>query len=102
MSSPSRLWWLSFSGEEGWRGAIQINADEYPELEDAIVRTHELGINPGGEILSYVVQLDDKMREHALEYGYERLISREDMGDDAMKVKATVDELGEVEDIVKI
>lgn len=46
-SDPSSAVWLSFAGEEGFRGAIIIHANDFME---AIMRTNLLGINPHGEV----------------------------------------------------
>ena len=39
--------YLSFAGEEGWRGCTVVEADSFLE---AVLKTHRLGINPGGEV----------------------------------------------------
>lgn len=44
----NKLWWLSFSGPEGWRGGCFVLAED--EL-GAIVESHRLKINPHGEVL---------------------------------------------------
>ncbi len=74
------LWYLSFAGDEGWRGAAYVEASS---LEHAIRRAHELGCNPGGEVFggeapddifvadayrNRVLSLDD-LREHARSIG---------------------------------
>lgn len=41
------LWYLSFAGEEGWRGCCHVSGTD---IVTATARAHELGINPGGEV----------------------------------------------------
>lgn len=41
------LWWCSFADADGFRGVAVVAA---PGAVHAIRRTHELGINPGGEV----------------------------------------------------
>jgi hypothetical protein len=43
------LWYLSFSGDDGWLGACVVEADSLPA---AIAWTHEQAINPGGDVLA--------------------------------------------------
>lgn len=89
----SALWYLSFAGDEGWRGAAYVEASS---LEHAARRAHELGCNPGGEVFggevpddvevpdayrNRVLSLED-LREHA------RAIGRSDE-----LVRGTADEL---------
>ena len=45
-----KLWWVSFAGEEGFRGAVMVRADGFLE---AVTETHWLGVNPGGEALGF-------------------------------------------------
>lgn len=40
-------WWLSFAGEEGWRGVVVTRARG---LASALQRTHRLHLNPGGQV----------------------------------------------------
>lgn len=43
-------WWqLSFTGDDGWLGGLLIEA---PSLASAVMRSHAIGCNPGGEILA--------------------------------------------------
>lgn len=41
-------WWLSFAGEEGFRGVAVVFADSFLR---AVVLTKRLQINPGGEVM---------------------------------------------------
>jgi hypothetical protein len=42
------VWWLSFADGDHWLGGCYIEAIGPAH---AVARTHELGINPGGEVL---------------------------------------------------
>ena len=45
---PNKLWWLSFADSQGkFLGVVVIKASSFP---DAHKKTHELGVNPGGQI----------------------------------------------------
>lgn len=46
---PLVWWWLSFAGEEGFRGACIVRARGFL---GAVQRAHALEINPGGEVRS--------------------------------------------------
>lgn len=43
-----RRWWISFAADDGPLGAAITRGATF---EDALTRTHALGINPGGEAL---------------------------------------------------
>ncbi len=48
LKKPEEWWWLSFAGDDGrWLGVAVVRATG---MSWAIRRTHELGINPGGEV----------------------------------------------------
>lgn len=47
-----KRWYLSFAGEEGWRGCAHIKA---PSADAAITESWRLGINPGGEVLAWEI-----------------------------------------------
>jgi hypothetical protein len=47
MDARTALWWLSFSNADGPLGVAVVQA---PGVLEAVVRSHELGINPGGEV----------------------------------------------------
>jgi hypothetical protein len=49
------LYYLSFCGEEGWRGGTVVEAEDFIM---AVVKTHRLGINPGGEVHGAALQED--------------------------------------------
>lgn len=46
---PLGLWYLSFASEEGFLGGCVVEAYG---INTAITKAHELGINPGGEVMS--------------------------------------------------
>lgn len=69
-------WYLSFVGEDGFRGAVYLEAWH---LADAITRSHELGLNPGGEVMT-VGPLDEAhMDEHVAPVMRYRLLSRDEV-----------------------
>src|SRR6266851_8996400 len=47
LGEPLGWWYLSFAGEEGFRGGVYLQARG---LTTAITAAHALGINPGGEV----------------------------------------------------
>jgi hypothetical protein len=57
---PESWWWLSFAGEAGFLGAILTRARGFIT---AVQKTHELGINPGGEVKG--VQIPDEIMTQA-------------------------------------
>lgn len=78
MSVPaSELWWLSFADGRlppgtQFLGACWVRATDFGE---AVQRTHELGINPGGEVAGWsnvdsTLEVDDSW--------VERLLTREE------------------------
>ena len=50
--NPLGLWYLSYAGEEGWRGAIFIEA--HGMAEAAYLANHRK-LNPGGEVMGVPV-----------------------------------------------
>jgi hypothetical protein len=44
---PMTVFWLSFAGQKGWLGGCFIEATSFDE---AVVLSHELDINPGGDV----------------------------------------------------
>jgi hypothetical protein len=77
-TEPESWWWLSFAGEKGFLGAVLTRAHGFIS---AVQKTHDLGINPGGECRG--AQLLDKMmatpmgRKHT-QYA-DRLLSKQDI-----------------------
>lgn len=61
------LFWLSFSGPDGPRGVCLV---EEKDFLSAIDKSHQLGVNPGGEVLGE--ELPDDADERKL--GTNRLI----------------------------
>lgn len=45
--NPVGWWWLSFAGDDGFRGLVIVAA---PGLIHAVQVSRALGINPGGEV----------------------------------------------------
>lgn len=45
-------WYLSFAGETGSLGACVVDA---PGFMEAVLATHALGINPGGEVAGFEI-----------------------------------------------
>ncbi len=45
-----RVWFLSFASGEDFLGGVFVEANS---MSDAIRKTHEIGVNPGGEVLSF-------------------------------------------------
>jgi hypothetical protein len=53
-------WYLSFASQEaGFLGACVIEADDF---DDALVTSHTLKINPGGQVLAVLVPDDVRDR----------------------------------------
>jgi len=50
------LWWLSFADEDGFRGVVILEAYGFA---DAMRRSHEAGLNPGGEVKGFRVDPAD-------------------------------------------
>jgi hypothetical protein len=42
------MWWLSFADDDGFRGACIVHGET---LEIALVASHQVGCNPGGEVM---------------------------------------------------
>ncbi len=69
-------WWLSFCDQELPRGEQFLGAllIEANGMEDAMLRSHALGLNPGGEILGFQVPEEYEYRiDKSVTY---RLLSR--------------------------
>jgi hypothetical protein len=71
---PEWTWFLSFAGEEGFRGAVITRARG---MTLAIRRANEMGINPGGEVLSFSVPAGEESCIPA--DMYDRLLRREEL-----------------------
>lgn len=70
------IWYLSFAGEEGWRGAVVLEADT---LNEAITLSHRNGINPGGDVKSFEIPLDHPLVEQFPDECRNRLLTKEDL-----------------------
>lgn len=53
-------YWLSFADDDGFLGVCVVDAPSFPA---AVTRSHELDINPGGEVLGYSIpdELSDSL-----------------------------------------
>lgn len=58
-NQPEGWWWLSFADDDGFLGAVLTQAKGFI---NAVQKTHDLGINPGGEVKA--VQLPDNIAAH--------------------------------------
>lgn len=52
---PMYAWWISYAGEEGWRGGIVIEACTFLGAVDIVNLTRQ---NPGGEVHGTRVALE--------------------------------------------
>jgi hypothetical protein len=71
--SPEKWHYLSFADEHGFLGGVIIKAHG---ITDAVMKTHRLGINPGGSVMSWLIT-DEKMLPN--ETFRNRLLSREEV-----------------------
>lgn len=72
LSQPLRWFYLSFADDDGFRGAIIVNARG--EMH-AVQRCHDLGINPGGQVAIFDIP-DGAPRPEGVE---DRLLSKRDL-----------------------
>lgn len=70
------FWWLSFATDDGPRG-VAIVAGE--DIDQAVRRSHELGINPGGEVAGVPFPDDPDATAERERWGVDRLISNDDL-----------------------
>ncbi len=74
------LWYLSFSDPNRFSGFLGAVVTEAPDLMGAIQKCHQLGINPGGEVMGFEVDLDDREARADIEaWDRDRIISREEL-----------------------
>jgi hypothetical protein len=66
-----RPWYLSFATDDEFLGGCVVEAYG---IATAIVRTHVLGINPGGEVMGVPVPEEDRDR-----LPHDRLLTREEI-----------------------
>lgn len=59
MQAPETLFYLSFAGDEGFRGAVVTRANG---PTTALIKVHRLGINPGGQALTIELPADHHHR----------------------------------------
>lgn len=72
-TKPDEIWYISFAEPKGWLGAIVTKA---PGFVTAIQRTHDAGINPGGEALGHVLHPDNLPK--LSEGDYDKLLNLEE------------------------
>ena len=78
---PSKIYWNSFTdiidGKERCLGVAIVEGDS---AQEAIRRCWKIGINPGGQVLSIGVSLDDERAILEInKYGLDRLIPPEEL-----------------------
>lgn len=91
-----RTWYLSFA-ENGWKGFCVVEARDGLA---AVARAHELGINPGGDVMT--VPLSERFASRVGAEWRDRLFDKVDdcrrfdaavVGGDGRAVRGTIDEL---------
>jgi len=70
-------WWLSFSDEKNLGIAI-VEMPKGSHGIEAIKEAHRLGINPGGEVLHFLLETEEQIQEGKA-LGIGKLIPREEM-----------------------
>lgn len=72
-----KLFWLSFCDSDKPKGTQFLGCViiEAPDLVDAITKSHGLGVNPGGEVLS--IEIPDEVRDRFGPEHRDKLLSRE-------------------------
>ncbi len=71
-----KLWWISFSGDDGFLGAVIGEGDEF---DDVFLETHKRGCNPGGEILANYKYADEIKDEWLLNAPRWKLMRRHEI-----------------------
>jgi hypothetical protein len=90
-------WWLSFS-DERFLGAAIVEASNFPE---AVLRTHALGINPGGEVLALGPFSEDEVRPLVGPGCCNRLLSKREIMEELGGMELTqemIDSLGGIQE----
>jgi hypothetical protein len=67
---PETAFWISFA-EDGFRGAIIIHSEDF---STAIVESHAMGINPGGQVMA--IPIDPVVSSLIPERWKNRLLSK--------------------------
>lgn len=73
-------WWLSFADEAGFKGAVIV-----PDVEEflaAVLLTHALGLNPGGECVGFPMptpEEDPEAYAAFVSYPHLTLLTRADL-----------------------
>lgn len=83
--NDSTWFYLSFASHDDGRflGATYVEA---PDLTSAIARSHELEVNPGGEVMAVGPFPFDLFAQHVAPERRERLLTFEDLGEGATKL----------------
>lgn len=63
LKQPLTTWWLSFA-DDARGGSLGVCLVEARGLLTAVMRTHQIGINPGGQVMGFEIPEDSE--EHAL------------------------------------
>ena len=77
-TQPERWWWLSFAGKDGFRGVVITRARGFLS---AVQKTHDLGINPGGEVQGAELPeeiMDSPEGKRHIQFA-DRLLSKQDI-----------------------
>lgn len=69
---PVKWWYLSFAGEEGFRGGLFLKGRGFA---DCIRESHNLGLNPGGEVM--IMEVPKRNGLPAANYRYKLLDKKE-------------------------
>jgi hypothetical protein len=70
---PGSVWWLSFVGDEGFRGAVMVNAEDFTT---ALMETNVRNINPHGEVQGLEIPADEA--QQIPEHWKYRILSRDE------------------------
>ena len=71
------IWWLSFADEDGFLGGVLIRADSFI---DAVSKSHELKLNPGGEVQGVQLPGDADPPDHELNRLYAKADLEAELG----------------------
>lgn len=70
------IWWLSFAKEDGHAGCCMVEA---PEFLMAVMQSHVLGCNPGGECQGIELPDGPEVRAEVDKWGLGKLITKQMM-----------------------
>jgi hypothetical protein len=74
MQEPTRWWYLSFAGDDGWKGACIVPGKG---VITATLMSKRLKANPGGEVL--VIPVPEDLAESIPAEAVGRLLTREEV-----------------------